>query len=237
MALSTRIFRRSVWLLAVTSSAGIASFCDPAPGWTAAWNEEFDGNSLNAADWNTIVGTDVGGCRDALCTAANVVVSGGVLTLISNNNTVGNYNYTTGAVTTAGKHNWTYAPAYRLCVSAILPGGKDAAGQGLWPAIWLMPDVHSCDPDLGEIDILEEISGEGVGYGTYHWQTTYPKQNCTFPVGAYRQCVRGDVRALQSPRMLLRGGNCRYRRPFNAARILSIHPPIPSCRIGQQSGD
>jgi hypothetical protein len=40
-----------------------------------------------------------------------------------------------------------------------------------------------CDPDGGEIDVLEMVQGNGQACGTYHWQTTWPKQNCTTPTG------------------------------------------------------
>ena len=49
-------------------------------------------------------------------------------------------------------------PGFRLCVSAKLPGGGGSGkGQGIWPAHWMMPDDESCDPDEGEIDILEMV--------------------------------------------------------------------------------
>ncbi len=45
------------------------------------------------------------------------------------------YNFTTGAVNTKGKQVFSYDPAYRLCVSSMLPGGGgNGAGQGIWPA-------------------------------------------------------------------------------------------------------
>lgn len=40
-----------------------------------------------------------------------------------------------------------------------------------------------CWPDLGEMDILEMIDGDGLAQGTYHWETTYPAANCSYPKG------------------------------------------------------
>ena len=36
------------------------------------------------------------------------------------------------------------------------------------------------------MDILEMIDGNGVAYGTYHWETTYPQQKCAYPAGHER---------------------------------------------------
>jgi len=38
----------------------------------------------------------------------------------------------------------------------------------------------SCDPDHGEMDIMEMVNGEGDAFSTYHWQApAAPK--CSFP--------------------------------------------------------
>jgi beta-glucanase (GH16 family) len=171
-----------------SASSAASSFCQQDAEWHLAWFDDFDGDTINASSWNVVEGTTQGGaCREAYCDPRNVVVRHGRLTLTSNRSVMLGHNFTTGAVTTRGKQQWSYAPTFRLCVSAILPGEKGKGGQGLWPAIWMMPDSNACDPDQGEMDILEEISGQGVGYGTYHWETTYPKHNCSFPNGHQRQ--------------------------------------------------
>ena len=79
-----------------------------------------------------------------------------------------------------------------MCVSAKLPGfrGHDN-NTGLWPAHWLMPDDDTCDPDEGEIDIMEMVDGQGTVYGTYHWQTSFPEANCSFPKN--HSSVSGNV--------------------------------------------
>lgn len=167
-----------------------ASFCDPVPGqWVSNWTEEFEGDSLDPQAWNIQVGNadrNIGSCRDAYCDPNNIIVSNGTLIIVSKNETSNGYNYTTGGVTTENKKIWTYSPTYRLCVSAKLPGKNTETGLGLWPAIWLMPNDDSCDPDEGEIDILESIDADGQGWATYHYQTTYPKSNCSYPTGHER---------------------------------------------------
>ena len=78
--------------------------------------------------------------------------------------------YTSGAVNTKNKRTWNQADGtFRLCVSAMLPGNADsaAASQGIWPAHWMMPNDDSCDPDEGEMDIVEMVSGDGLAESTY----------------------------------------------------------------------
>lgn len=99
--------------------------------------------------------------------------------------------FTTGAVNTWGKAAWRAGDGtFRVCVSARLPGvsggsaGTASAGsQGLWPAHWLMPHDNSCDPDEGEMDIMEMVNGDGLYEATYHWQTGFPVSNCSYPEG------------------------------------------------------
>ncbi len=44
-----------------------------------------------------------------------------------------------------------------------------------------MPNDNSCWPDHGEIDVLEMRNG--YAHGTYHWESTYPQKNCSYPNG------------------------------------------------------
>jgi beta-glucanase (GH16 family) len=175
-------------LTSVLVTVTAASFCD-APGWTPEWREDFAGSSLDPTKWSVYDGPSVGACRDALCTPDNVAVYGGALHLTTQRKHESfdgkTYNFTTGAVNTYGKAHWSPTPRYRLCVSARLPGHSSPPGaaQGLWPAVWMMPDDDSCDPDEGEMDLLEMIDGNGLGYATYHWETTWPKANCSYPQG------------------------------------------------------
>ena len=86
-------------------------------------------------------------------------------------------NYTTGAVNTWGKASWRAEQGtFRVCISARLPGvGSDGSSQGLWPAHWLMPHDDTCDPDEGEMDIMEMVNGNGDYEATYHWETHAPQ--------------------------------------------------------------
>ncbi len=65
---------------------------------------------------------------------------------------------------------WTHLPVNFLC-------------QGIWPAHWMMPQDDSCDPDEGEMDIMEMVSGDGMAWSTYHWQSNWPAESCAYPDG------------------------------------------------------
>ena len=174
-----------------------ASFCNPTPQWPRSFAEEFDGKDLNTSTWDVYLDNSDGQCgfgigRYGRCDASNVYLQDGSLVLRSDrkhscNAKEGCFNYSSAGITTRDKATWSVAngAGFRLCVSAILPGGSAAGGggAGIWPAHWMMPNDRSCDPDEGEIDVLEMINGNGNACGTYHWQTTWPAKNCSYPVG------------------------------------------------------
>ena len=160
------------------------SLCDQ-DGFQQIWADDFDGTTLDTTKWTITLGKDGGQLRDAWGTANNVYLDGkGALVLRSQREKHGTFNFTSGAVTSKGKASWRGLTPTRVCVRAKLPGGAAAttpgAGDGVWPAHWMMPDgPKSCWPDLGEVDIMEMINGDGVSHGTYHWSRDYPAKNCT----------------------------------------------------------
>ena len=183
-------------LLFVTA---FASWCDE---WgNIEWADEFDGNALDTSKWS-IVCNDMEGegcesqpfhtsgngaeCRSAKCIPDAVSVSDGYLTLISSRDSSNSSAWTTGAVKTWNKKAWTTDDGtYRVCISAKLPGGGEStgSGQGIWPAHWMMPQDDSCDPDEGEMDIMEMVNGDGTVWATYHWQDNWPASPCSYPDG------------------------------------------------------
>ena len=147
-----------------------ASFCTAA-GWAVEWADEFSGDSLNLTNWAVANGTKENDsmCRDAMCTTENVAVSGGHLRLTAKRESRAWASYTTGAVFSKDKRFWAAADAspFRLCVSGVLPGTPQT-GAGYWPAFWMMPNDESCWPSHGELDLMEEINGDGVEHFTFH---------------------------------------------------------------------
>ena len=183
-----------------------ASFCDH-PHFELEWSDEFSGDELDTTKWMPVcthntctcaapfpthAADDHGAeCRSAVCVREGVSLDGeGHLVLTSERKSLPGsrlQNWTTGAVKTRGKAEWsTDDGTYRVCISAKLPGvvkTNVSSSQGLWPAHWMMPDDDSCDPDEGEMDIMEMVSGNGEVEATYHWQANWPATTCAYPDG------------------------------------------------------
>jgi len=128
--------------------------------WSEVWSDEFSGTSLNTTNWNYDLGT---GCP-GLCgwgnnekqnytnDAQNISVSGGLLTITARyslNNGGPGYNFSSAKIHTRNKHHWKYGR-----MEARM---KLAAGTGVWPAFWMLPQSSPYGgwPTSGEIDIME----------------------------------------------------------------------------------
>lgn len=176
-------------------ASGAPSFC-AAPGFTPEWADEF--SALDPSSWTLSENTkpNDSSCREAICTAGNVAVSGGALVLEARREKVSWANFTTGAVNSKGKRSWgarAGAPV-RICISGTVPAAADASSVSYWPAFWLMPDDASCWPDHGELDLMEMINGDGIEHFTYH---TSPSNASTCHGGPVQQSVgsKGPVAA------------------------------------------
>lgn len=140
------------------------------PNFTLVWQDEFNGTSLNSADWTHETGNGASGWGNnelQYYQAQNTIVENGYLTIKAKKETVAGFNYTSSRIITKGKKEFKYG---RIDIRAILP-----KGQGLWPALWMLGSNISAVgwPKCGEIDIMEIIGG-GAGrddkvYGTVHW--------------------------------------------------------------------
>lgn len=124
-------------------------------GYKLVWEDNFDyEGTLREEDWKCEVGERWANNEQQAYTdrLTNVEVKNGILRLTSLKEQQGIREYTSGRVTTCGKHSWQYG---YFEVRAKLP-----SGHGSWPAIWMLPDsikqgVHW--PKCGEIDIMEHI--------------------------------------------------------------------------------
>jgi hypothetical protein len=162
------------------------SFCNGA-GFSLEWSDEFEGSAIDETTWSVIEGSSPhpnvddcygdqcppwAGCRAGYCLSRNVQVENGTAVLRSDNSGHLNYSFTTATIVTRGKKAWSWLDgAYRMCISARLPGTEGANNNGLWPAHWLLPDDPAlCDPDAGEIDVMEMVNGNGALYTDYWWQ-------------------------------------------------------------------
>ncbi len=140
-------------------------------GWELAWADEFEGDALDRSKWTPEVSCWGGGNSERQCYTDrpdNIAVENGMLLLkarkerftgparppeiAENPNPQVTQQFTSGKVRTRGLHAWRYG---RFEVRAKVP-----AGQGTWPAVWMMPaeDVYGPWPLSGEIDILEAVN-------------------------------------------------------------------------------
>lgn len=161
-------------------------------GWSLVWQDEFDGGALDAARWEVLTGD---GCSQDLCgwgnnelqwyQAANATVDSGRLTITARRESSNGRAYTSARIRTAGKGDWTYG---RVDVRARLP-----IGQGLWPAIWMLPtdEVYGTWAASGEIDIVELVGHEpNRVHGTLHYggpapANTFSGSAFTLPSGTF----------------------------------------------------
>lgn len=150
-------------LLTAAARAG-----DPA-GWQLVWQDEFEGHALNAAKWEFEVNAQGGGNNELqYYLTNNARVDGGVLTIEARRERYtgpeGSRSYTSSRLRTRGQGDWKFG---RFEVRARLP-----SGQGLWPAIWMMPtdEVYGGWPNSGEIDIMELLGHKPHQvHGTLHY--------------------------------------------------------------------
>jgi beta-glucanase (GH16 family) len=146
------------------------------PGWNLVWNDEFNGTQLATTRWNYEVNGYGGGNNELQYytdRAENSFVTDGKLHIVALEEEYtgpdGTRDYTSARITTKGKGDWKYG---RFDIRAKLP-----YGQGLWPAIWMMPteSVYGGWAASGEIDIMELLGHEPkVTHGTLHYGASYP---------------------------------------------------------------
>jgi beta-glucanase (GH16 family) len=153
---------------------------EPEEEWELVWSDEFDGDSLNAANWDVQVGDGTaegipgwGNNELQWYQADNLSVADGNLTISARAENVEGYGYTSGRIRTFEKFEFTYG---RVEASV-----KAAPGQGLWSAFWMMPtdSPYGTWAASGELDIMEVINAdtdlERV-YGTAHYGFAWPLQ-------------------------------------------------------------
>ncbi len=168
-------------LLGLAAAALVAAaLATPAvASWSLVWSDEFEGTALDAANWTPDIGN---GCPN-LCgwgnnelqyyRSQNVTVSGGNLVLTAMLQSYGGSPFTSGKVTTRGKHAFLYG---RIEMRAKLP-----VGGGMWPAFWMMPqdDVYGSWAASGEIDIMESANAMTSVGGALHFGGSAPQNTYT----------------------------------------------------------
>ena len=170
--------------------------------WSLVWADEFDGNAIDPAKWSFEVDCWGGGNEERQCYTQrieNAFVADGMLSIVARKEWMRGsalperlretpedaeamkvQPFSSAKLVTKGKADWLYG---RIEVRAKLP-----YGQGMWPAIWMLPaeDKYGDWAASGEIDILEAVNlgaeckkckdkKENRIYGTLHFGGEWPK--------------------------------------------------------------
>lgn len=151
--------------------------------WELVWQDEFDGPQIDNSKWDMEVNARGGGNNELQFytdLAKNARIEDGVLVIEARKEKYSSVDpsdkrqktrsYTSARLRTKNKGDWTYG---RFEFRAKMP-----LGQGLWPAIWMMPtdSVYGGWAASGEIDIMEYLGHEPEKvYGTLHYGGRWPK--------------------------------------------------------------
>lgn len=148
----------------------------PLEGWSLVWNDEFDDSSIDQTKWEHEVNGWGGGNNELQYYTdrpENSYTENGALVIKAIKETYtgddGTREYTSARLRTLQRGDWLYG---RFDVKAKLP-----FGQGLWPAIWMLPTdwVYGGWAASGEIDIMELLGQEPSRvYGTLHYGGEFP---------------------------------------------------------------
>ncbi|MBQ6136392.1 MAG: DUF2341 domain-containing protein, partial [Kiritimatiellae bacterium] len=121
-----------------------------------AWTDEFSGTKVRDNFYGARSHTDGELCQKL---NANRIVEDGLLKLRVKREKSGNYNFTSGEITTSGKVTFKKG---RIEIRAKLN-----AVRGQWPSFWTMHSGWSWS-DYNEIDVFEQLSGSDWIGGTLH---------------------------------------------------------------------
>lgn len=122
-----------------------------AAGCTLAGHDEFDGDSLNEAEWNIRTGVRFA----SMNAAANVSVGDGLLRLAVRKEKAGDAEYTAGGVISKREFKYGYYEArYRV-----------PRGAGWHTSFWMMKNSPGQTGNRQEIDVCEQDSKELTSYG------------------------------------------------------------------------
>lgn len=132
-----------------------------AQGWTRVFQDEFNGTAVDQTDWTLLDRRDSYNNEKQYYRREQVSINDGSLRLTATDQPLGGKAYRSGLVRT--KEEWSYG---RFEIRADLP-----TGQGMWPAIWLLPDDSVQWPTGGEIDIMENRGNQPISTSSaYHYQ-------------------------------------------------------------------
>ncbi len=146
---------------------------DAEEGWELVWQDEFDGDTIDPANWTYDIGGWGWGNGEAQYYTdrpENARVENGLLVIEARQEKFENSYYTSARLLTQGLHAFQYG---RFEARIKVP-----SGVGTWPAFWMLGDNFGRDtedpnqsnwPNVGEIDIMEYVGREpDLVVGTVH---------------------------------------------------------------------
>ncbi len=154
-----------------------------AQDWELIWSDEFETDTLDQDNWSYQYGTAAsegltGWGNNELQyytdREENIFIEDDKLHIVAKPEIYGGMDFTSARIRSKNKADFRYG---RFEARAKLP-----KGQGLWPAIWMMPtdDVYGGWPKSGEIDIMELVGHEpDVVHGTVHYGPDWPDNRHT----------------------------------------------------------
>ncbi len=153
--------------VAGNDSTSAADTIKAPSGYQLVWHDEFSGDKVDASKWSYEVNGNGGGNNELQYYTdlpENSYLENGSLVIQALQKDYLGKHYTSARMRTLNKGDWTYG---RIEVRAKLP-----YGQGLWPAIWMLPTdwEYGGWPASGEIDIMELLGNQtNKIYGTIHY--------------------------------------------------------------------
>ena len=141
--------------------------CEAQPptvsGYQLNWFDNFNGVFLNQGLWSPQFNLNPTNNSLHAYLPENVSVADGNMVILSEDQPFGSFAYRSGQVISTMAHRFG-----RFEVRGKLP-----TTQGMWPAIWLLPDAPW--PSQGEIDIMENRGNEPfLTSSAFHWGTNPP---------------------------------------------------------------
>ncbi len=137
------------------------------PGWALTFHDEFNGDALDTSKWLDRYwhGRTHSNNEKQYYAPDGYKVEDGLLKLIAEKRPMGGMPYTSGMVCSFDRFAQQYG---YFEIRARFP-----AGQGIWPAFWLLPSAKQWPP---EIDVLEVLGHEPEKvYMTNHWRNAQGK--------------------------------------------------------------
>ncbi|WP_434399767.1 glycoside hydrolase family 16 protein [Planococcus sp. 11815] len=137
--------------------------------WKLAWQEDFEGPTINSESWNVLEDAFGWGNRKQHLKPQNVTVEDGMLKVTTKEEWSEGMPYTSGAVTTKGKVNFQQG---KIEVRAKLPSGR-----GILSAIWLWTENGDQFPEIDIVEILGQEPGRAWSTIHYDIRGIYAKQS------------------------------------------------------------